>query len=1054
MKRIVIILTLFLLAGISVFAQVSINDDNTPPDNSAMLDVKSISRGFLPPRMTTIEMNSIIAPSQGLLVYNITVNSLFWFNGSTWKQFNEPYMETDPVFTAHPASGITVGNIGNWNAAYGWGNHATAGYLTSYTETDPIFGAHPASGITVVSIGNWNTAYGWGNHATAGYLTSYTETDPIFGAHPASGITAGNITNWNSAYTNRIVSAAGTAPLTLSISSNQLSGSITAANSTTNGFLTSANWNTFNNKQNALTFGNATSGDLTITGGNGAIIGGGMTLSVNKGSLTSSDMAITGGSGSVLGSGTSMTINKGNLTEATSAVLTISGGTGSVLGSGVSLQVKQSGTSQSGYLSNTDWNTFNNKQSTLTFGNLTSSDISVSGGTGAVKGAGAGMTINKGNLTSTDITVTGGSGSVLGTGTALTINKGNITSPDMTIIGGSSSVLGTGTSLTLNKGNLTESGSSVLTITGGGNSVVGTGTDIQVKQANTTQSGYLSNTDWNSFNNKVSSQWTANGLKLFYNTGNVGLGTTNPQSKIDIAGNAVIGSTYSGTNAAPANGLLVEGKVGVGTNAPAPSALMELSSTTNGVLLPRMTYDQRNVIVNPAEGLMVFCTNCGSNGALSIYSNSAWRTFIPCSSMPPTPGTHALSPGQIIWNWNPVAGAVGYKWNTTTNYGSATEMNTATSKAETGISCGTTYTRYVWAYNECEISVPVTLTQTVSAIVPASPSPGTHTATQIAIVWNWNTVSDAIGYKWNTTDNFGTATEMGTATAKTETGLTCGTAYTRYVWAYNGCGYSLVTSVNQSTGPCVVLPTVTTIAATSIAQTTATSGGNVTWDGGGTITARGVCWSLLPNPTTSNFKTVDGSGTGIFTSSMTGLALNTLYYVKAYATNSVGTTYGDQVSFTTISFAIGQSYGGGIIFYLDGTGQHGLISATSDQSTGAQWGCYGTSIPGTSTALGTGQANTTLIVNGCSEADRAARICNDLVLNSYDDWFLPSKDELSLMYAQKTAIGGFNNANNNPYWSSSGDGDYGAWYIDFSYYGSAGIYGKNNSSNVRAVRAF
>ncbi|MCX6250958.1 MAG: DUF1566 domain-containing protein [Bacteroidetes bacterium] len=356
----------------------------------------------------------------------------------------------------------------------------------------------------------------------------------------------------------------------------------------------------------------------------------------------------------------------------------------------------------------------------------------------------------------------------------------------------------------------------------------------------------------------------------------------------------------------------------------------------------------------------------------------------------------------------------------------------------------------MWSYNECEISVPVTLTQTVSAIVPVSPSTGTHTATQISIVWNWNTVADATGYKWNTTNDNGTATDMGMATTKSESSLTCGTGYTRYVWAYNGCGYSLVTTLNQSTGPCVVLPTVTTTSPTGIAQTSATSGGNVTWDGGGTITERGVCWSLSPNPTTSDFKTIDGSGTGIFTSSMTGLAPNTLYYVKAYATNSVGTTYGNQVSFSTIAFAVGQAYGGGIIFYIDGTGQHGLIAASTDQSTGAQWGCYGTSIPGTSTAIGTGQANTMLIVNGCSEAGIAVRICNDLMLNSYDDWFLPSKDELNQMYLQKTVIGGFVSY---LYWSSS---EYNANYAWTQYFsnGYQDLYNKNSTNYVRAVRAF
>jgi uncharacterized protein (TIGR02145 family) len=93
-------------------------------------------------------------------------------------------------------------------------------------------------------------------------------------------------------------------------------------------------------------------------------------------------------------------------------------------------------------------------------------------------------------------------------------------------------------------------------------------------------------------------------------------------------------------------------------------------------------------------------------------------------------------------------------------------------------------------------------------------------------------------------------------------------------------------------------PKVTTNTTSAISYTTATSGGNVTAEGGASVTARGVCWSTSTNPTIAlATKTVDGTGTGAFTSSITGLAANTTYYVRAYATNSVGTSYGTQVSF-------------------------------------------------------------------------------------------------------------------------------------------------------------
>jgi hypothetical protein len=94
-------------------------------------------------------------------------------------------------------------------------------------------------------------------------------------------------------------------------------------------------------------------------------------------------------------------------------------------------------------------------------------------------------------------------------------------------------------------------------------------------------------------------------------------------------------------------------------------------------------------------------------------------------------------------------------------------------------------------------------------------------------------------------------------------------------------------------------PTVTTTSITNILNTSATSGGNVTSDVGASVTARGVCWSTSPNPTIANSKTTNGTGTGAFTSNITGLSLGTTYYVRAYATNSMGTSYGSSSSFTT-----------------------------------------------------------------------------------------------------------------------------------------------------------
>lgn len=151
---------------------------------------------------------------------------------------------------------------------------------------------------------------------------------------------------------------------------------------------------------------------------------------------------------------------------------------------------------------------------------------------------------------------------------------------------------------------------------------------------------------------------------------------------------------------------------------------------------------------------------------------------------------------------------------------------------------------------------------------------------------------------------------------------------------------------------------------------------------------------------------------------------------------------------------IGDEYQGGIVFYIDETGKHGLIVATIGQSTGATWGCEGTSIP-TSAAVGFGQANTTAIVTHCGEAEIAARICDNLVLNGYSDWYLPSKDELNLLFQQRNMVGlgGFNM---NYYWSSTESSIWSAWrqYFWTGFQSSSSKGPTQGIYSVRAIRSF
>jgi len=155
----------------------------------------------------------------------------------------------------------------------------------------------------------------------------------------------------------------------------------------------------------------------------------------------------------------------------------------------------------------------------------------------------------------------------------------------------------------------------------------------------------------------------------------------------------------------------------------------------------------------------------------------------------------------------------------------------------------------------------------------------------------WSTLSSPTTADNHTSDGSGTADFTSSLS-----GLTPGTQYFVRAYATNANGTAYGNTVGFTTGADV--PTVTTSPVTILSSTTAAGGGSVTYDGGDPVTARGVCWSTSPNPTTSDGFTTDGTGTGEFASAITGLTPGDFYYIRAYATNSVGTAYGDHVTIT------------------------------------------------------------------------------------------------------------------------------------------------------------
>ena len=293
---------------------------------------------------------------------------------------------------------------------------------------------------------------------------------------------------------------------------------------------------------------------------------------------------------------------------------------------------------------------------------------------------------------------------------------------------------------------------------------------------------------------------------------------------------------------------------------------------------------------------------------------NATITTIPVSDIT---ATSAKCGGIVNNSGNAAVTARGICWSTShnptingrhTTDGSGTGNFTSTM---TGLSPNTAYFVRAYATNSAGTSygnergfttsppgLPTVTTSSVSNITTSSATCGGSVtnnggATVTARGICWSTSHNPTTISSHTTNGSGTGAFTGSIT-----GLSENTTYYVRAYATNSAGTAYGAERTFTT---LTLPTVTTSAVSNITTNSATCGGTVTNSGNATVTARGVCWSTSHNPTISNIHTTNGSGTGTFTSSITGLSANTTYYLRAYAKNSAGTAYGEERSFTTTS---------------------------------------------------------------------------------------------------------------------------------------------------------
>lgn len=417
---------------------------------------------------------------------------------------------------------------------------------------------------------------------------------------------------------------------------------------------------------------------------------------------------------------------------------------------------------------------------------------------------------------------------------------------------------------------------------------------------------YATNANGTMYGNEVSFKALANAPSL---------STNNPTS-------ITASSAVSGGNITDDGGDPISARGIVWSTNSGPTIALS-TKTTEGTGKGSFTSSATNLIAGKTYYIRAYATNSAgtSYGNEVSFTTSANLPTVTTTQISSINSNSAMSGGNITSDGGGLVTIRGVVWSTTT--GPTVALSTKTSdgggngvftSSITSLTPGKTYYVRAYATNSSGTAYGAEVSFTADGLLPTLTTNNTSLLTSSSVQTGGNISYDggsAIterGVVWNTSSTptiaLTTKTSDGTGTGSFTSNLTNLTPSTTYYlrsYATNSKGTGYGNEIIFTTP--ANLPTLTTADITNnTTGNSVSSGGNITSNGGGLVTARGIVWSTSSAPTVSlSTKTLDGSGNGIFTSSLTSLITNTKYYARAYATNSAGTAYGNEVSFTTIN---------------------------------------------------------------------------------------------------------------------------------------------------------